>query len=537
MKKTITFLFLTFFTISFSQDLVLIKFNDKPLADTYFSEPTLMLSQKALDRRAKYNIELNIQDVPVETSYINQVVATGVEVIAISKWFNGIFAWATESQVTEVESLSCVSEVESFVQNDNPKTNNVLVDKFVLENQFQNVSYATTDFEYGATEIQVTQLNLDYLHNLGFTGEGITIAVMDGGFPGVDVVEGFRYLRENEQIKGGYNFVDDNDNIYTRSSHGTSVLSTMGGYLENQFVGTAINADYYLYITENTDRELPDEEVHWIAAAEVADSIGVDIINTSLGYNTFNDSRYNYDYSDMNGQVSYISRGAKIAAEKGILVVNSAGNSGNDSWYYITAPADGIGVFTIGAVDSDGNPAHFSSYGPTSDDRIKPDVDALGYGSSVIRPDGSIRSSNGTSFSSPIMAGSMACLLQAFPSTQLGDLKQKVRESANLYDNPTDQMGYGIPDFGEAYEALLLSVSDFTDENHVKVYPNPTSNSVNIQSDKEIKQIELISVEGKRIKKDFYSSQINLNKLPKGIYLLKIQFTDDTFEVKKVVKK
>ncbi len=536
MKSIITLFFLILTTIGFSQDLVLIKFSDKPSSATYFSNPLLMLSQKALDRREKYNIDLNMQDVPVETSYVTQVEALGINPIAVSKWFNGVFAWCTTSQISQAEALSFVSEVESFVQNKNKTSNGVpLPDKFNVPNEIPVGSDGILDFVYGATQTQVTQLNLDYLHNLGFTGEGITIAVMDNGFPGVDTANGFSYIRNNGQIKGGYNFIDNNEEIYGRGTHGTIVLSTIGGYIENQYVGTAIDADFYLFITENTDHELPDEEVNWIAAAERADSIGVDVINTSLGYSEFDDPRYDYTYQDMNGQTTYITRGAQIAAEKGIMVVNSAGNSGNDAWHFITAPADGVDVFTIGAVQSDNTAAGFSSYGPTFDGRIKPDVDALGSNASVIRPSGQIDTSSGTSFSSPIMAGAMACFIQAFPETVPSVMRQKVRESAHLFNNPTTQLGYGIPDFGEAYESMM-SVTDLS-ASAISIYPNPTTGILNIQSEKPVKQIQLISVEGKIVRKYNASNQLNIQELPKGVYVLKIQLENGKTEVQKVIKK
>lgn len=535
MQKYFTFLFLFLCGLLFSQDLVLIKFADKPSADTYFDNPLLMLSQKSLDRRAKYNIELNLQDVPVETSYVVEIENLGIEPIAVSKWFNGVFAWCTETEISQAEALPFVSEVESFVRNDLRYVGRSQVeDKFQMENQSQGLT-GTMDFVYGYTETQVTQLNLQYLHNLGFTGEGVTIAVMDNGFPGVNTQAGFAYLRDNDKIKGGYNFIDKNEDIYSRGTHGTVVLSTMGGYLENQFVGTAIDAEYYLFITENTDHELPDEEVNWIAAAERADSIGVDVLNTSLGYNHFDDPRYNYSYDDMDGQTTFISRGSQFAAERGIMVVNSAGNSGNGSWYYITAPADAEDVFTIGAVQSNNLPAGFSSYGPTSDGRIKPDVAALGVNAAVIRPNGNIENANGTSFSSPIMAGAMACLIQAYPHTQPAELRQKVRESAHLYENPTAQLGYGIPDFGEAFETLM-SVEDLIPIETVKIYPNPSSGIVNIQSEKPIRQLQLISVEGKIVRKYNSSNQINIQDLPKGIYVLKVQLENGKTEIKKLIK-
>lgn len=536
MKSIITSLFLLILGLSFAQDLVLVKFADKPSSQYYYDNPLEMLSQKALDRRVKYNIALNIQDVPVEASYVTQVEALGVEPIAVSKWFNGIFAWLTESQVTQMEALAFVEEVESFVRTDAPRIIVSMGDKFAGEIQDTNGINGIFDFNYGVTGPQVEQLKLDYLHNLGFTGDGITIAVMDNGFPGVNTVGGFSYIRDNGQIKGGFNFIENNENIYARGTHGTVVLSTIGGYIENQYVGTAIDADFYLFITENTDHELPDEEVFWIAAAERADYFGVDVINTSLGYNEFDDSRYNYVYEDMDGQTAFISRGAQIAAEKGIMVVNSAGNSGNSEWHYITAPADGIDVFTIGSVNQYGTPSGFSSYGPTADGRIKPDVDARGTEAAIIRTNGQIDYSNGTSFSSPIMAGAMACFIQAYPNEHPSNVRQIVRQSANMFGNPTNQMGYGIPNFEEAYNSLM-SVVDVSSANSVSVYPNPTSGILNIQSDQNIQNIQLISVEGKIIRNYQAQNQINLSELPKGVYVVKVKLVDGKTEVKKIVKK
>ena len=536
MKCFLSVCFITVFSLCFSQDLVLIKFQDKPSAATYFANPTSMLSQKALDRRAKYEIELNMQDVPVEVSYVSAVEALGIESIAVSKWFNGIFAWLTPQQMTLVQALPFVSNIESFVQDEFNVGNNLpLPDKTIISNPSNEFPSHSLEFNYGYTETQVTQIHLEFLHDLGFTGDGITIAVFDNGFPGVDTQSGFEYLRNNGQIKGGYNFPEKNENIYGSGTHGTVVLSTMGGYIENEFVGTAIDADYYLFITEDNTHEMPDEEIHWISAAEKSDSIGVDVINTSLGYNEFDDSRYNYKYEDMDGQTTFISRGAQIASEKGMMVVVSAGNSGTNSWHYITAPADAEGVLTIGAVDSNDFPAGFSSYGPTSDGRIKPDVSALGSYASVIRPDGTIQYASGTSFSSPIMAGAMACLIQAFPTHQPADLRQKVRESASNFTNPTDQLGYGIPNFSEAYGACL-GVNDF-DLNLVTIYPNPTSEMIYIDARIPVKQVQLISMTGKIVRKYHSNSQININDLPNGIYMLKVQLENGKTEVKKVLKK
>lgn len=528
---------LLIFGLANSQDLVYIKFADKPSADTYFLNPTLMLSQKALDRRIKYDISLDIRDIPVEPIYVSQVEDLGIEPIAVSKWFNGVFAWCTDEQVSQVEALPFVSGVESFVRNTGKiSSGKIQQNKFVETMEEVGQLNGLMDFEYGFTFNQVTQLNLDYLHNLGFTGAGISIAVLDNGFVGVDNIDGFSYIRNNGQIKGGYNFVANNENFYAGGGHGTAVLSTIGGYVEEAFVGTAIDADFYLFITEDNSHELPDEEVHWISAAERADSIGIDVINTSLGYANFDDSRYNYTYEDMDGNTTYISRAANIAGEKGIMVLVSAGNSGANEWHYITAPADAENILTIGAVDENGNPAYFSSFGPAADGRIKPDVDAMGWGATVISTNGTISYSSGTSFSSPIMAGAMACLIQAFPNTHPAELRQSVRASANLFNNPTDQMGYGIPDFGAVYDALM-STHEVIKESFISVFPNPTNDILNIKADKNIEKIQLFNMEGKMMRQLENQNQLNLSGLPQGTYFLKILLENRQTVIKKVIKK
>lgn len=534
MKSRFFLLFIIIFGFGFGQDIVLIQFTDKPSAEIYFDNPTLMLTQKALDRKAKYNIELDLMDVPVEEVYVETVESLGIVPIQVSKWFNGVFAWCTETEIAQLEALDFVEEVKSLVRNEDAGFVAEEMDD-QLDYLFENVQTEDIDFDYGYAATQVEQINLQFLHEQGFTGEGITIAVLDNGFPGVDTADGFAYIRDNGQIKGGYNFTHHNEDIYGHGTHGTVVLSTIAGYIENEYIGTAIDADFYLFITENSAHEMPDEEINWLAAAEMADYLGVDVINTSLGYYEYDDSRYNYTYADMDGQTAYISQAAQIAAEKGMMVVVSAGNSGNKTWHYITTPADAEDVFTIGAVDAYGDPAAFTSFGPTSDGRIKPDVAALGVAAAVIRFDGEIGYSNGTSFSSPIMAGAMACLIQAFPNYHPADLRQKVKESANYYDNPTDQLGHGIPDFEEAYGACL-GVLDF-DKKYVKVYPNPSSGLYTIDAEIPVRQLQVISFTGKIVRKYKATTELDISDLPQGIYILKVQLENGQTEVKKLIKK
>ncbi len=530
MKFPLSFLMLFIAAFGFSQDLHFVAFSNKSEVEYYLENPTEMLSEKALDRREKYDISLDFSDIPVNSSYIDEIKSSGIEIIGISKWLNGIFAWLSAEEIQALENLEFIENISSFVNHPNPTVKQRKVKKINTEKPHKNLS--STDFVY--TNTQIEQINLQALFDEGFTGEGITIAVIDNGFHGVNTDVGFAYLRENNQIKGGYNFVKNNDDLYSEGDHGTKVLSTIGGYIENEFIGTAIGADFYLFITENNAYEMPDEEVNWIMAAEKADSLGVDIINTSLGYYEFDDPRYDYVYDDMDGQTTYISRAAQMASEKGILAVISAGNAANQDWHYISAPSDAKDVFSIGAVDFENNPASFSSFGPTADNRIKPDISALGVEAAVLA-DNSISFANGTSFSSPIIAGAMACLLQAFPENSLENLKQKVRESADLYENPTDQLGHGVPDFNSVYQNLL-SVDYAVISPKVKIFPNPTADFIYLETEEKIENLQLFSFEGKIIKNYNSTNHLSLEGFPSGKYILKFQFANGKSGHQQIIK-
>lgn len=534
MKNYVALFFLLLsFGIS-AQDLVFIQFIDKPEAAYFMENPEEMLSQAALDRRINHQIELDLTDVPVAETYLNQVKNLGITLVGISKWLNGAFARCTEEQIQNIENLPGVAGVFSLVNQPEISGNSSGVDKFLIEEPQPMKLMNQTDFDDEFTNTQIEQINLKPLFEEGFTGQGIKIAVIDNGFTGVDNEEGFAYLRDHNQIKATYNFVTQNEDVYSEGNHGTRVLSTIGGYLENQFIGTAIDADFYLFVSENNQYEMPDEEVNWIMAAEKADSLGVDIINTSLGYTTFDDPRYDYQYEDMDGQTTYISRAAQIAADKGIITVVSAGNEGQKNWHYISAPSDAVRVLSVGAAMTDSLPAGFSSYGPTSDQRMKPDISALGVGAAVFY-NNSINTSNGTSFSSPIIAGAMACLVQAFPQKSPFDLIEKIKATGHLYHQPDNQLGYGIPNFGFAYEELL-SVKQPDFEPEWMIYPNPTDGLLKIQSSTMIKQLQIISFEGKILRKYNTVDELNLEEFPSGIYLLKIQFENGQTGIRRVIK-
>jgi len=407
--------------------------------------------------------------VPVNEDYISQLKAqSGITVLAKSKWFNAIHVRGTQSNINALNSLSFVDYIQFADSNLNTGNRSIAIDlKFQFENQ-------QTTFVYGNAQNQVEMIAAEQLHIDDYTGEGITIAVMDSGFPGVNTIDAFNRLRINGDLLDGYDFVDRTTNIYAyaASSHGTRVLSDMAGYVENQFVGTAPDASYYLFRTEDAASENPVEESYWVEAAERADSLGVDIINTSLGYTTYDNPNYSYSPSDMDGNTAFITQGATIASEKGILVVTSAGNSGANSWQIVGAPADSPLVLSVGAVDSSGEYAFFSSQGSSAQPTQKPDVVAQGYSAYVIDENNAVVQNNGTSFSSPILCGGVACLMQALPNTTPpNDILEFVRQSASQYTTPDDFLGHGIPNLDTARN-LGLSINDVK-LNGVSVYPNP----------------------------------------------------------------
>lgn len=314
------------------------------------------------------------------------------------------------------------------------------------------------------------------------------------------------------------------------------VLSTMATEINGIYIGTAPKATYSLYISEDNDSETPKELLYWIQAAERADSVGVDIINTSLGYNTFDDSRYDYTYEDMNGKTTLISLGAQVAVDKGILVVTSAGNEGSKSWKYITSPADVVDVFTVGANTIYKTAASFSSYGPNAMNDLKPNVSALGSLVPLYSQNGQQTYNNGTSFSSPITAGAMAILLQKFPKIELALLKDKVQKSAHLYSNPTNQLGYGIPDYHKASQELL-ETREIKLNKQLNIYPNPFNNEIVIQSNNKEMSIEIYNVAGQKVLSFYNQEKINTSSLKSGVYLIKIQDKNGNNYIEKIVKK
>lgn len=532
-KLLLTILFLFSLNIVVAQEDAWVYFKDKPSQAVFTAAPLTMLSQRALERRTRYNIALDFKDIPAEASYINQIKnETGITVKAKSKWLNALHIQGTQADISKLLTLNFVSKVEYANKSINPSGKNGKQQKRLQKTDKLD---STIDFNYGNSTNQIQMLNGNVLHQNNFTGEGMQIAIIDAGFPNVDNFAGFKRMRDQNQILGGYDFVNRSENFYTGSYHGMSVLSTIAGYVDNQFIGTAPDAKFYLFISEDAANETPLEESLWVEAAEKADSLGVDVINISLGYTTFDNPNYNYVYADMDGKTTFISRGAEIAFSRGMIVVNSAGNEGNASWHYISAPADAASVLSIGAVNATGVIASFSSYGPTADNRVKPDVCAQGAGVYIINASGAIAISNGTSFSSPVLTGVVACLWQAFPNKTNAEIVQIVKESAHLYANPTAQEGYGIPNFESVF--TLLNNEETEEILEVVAYPNPAITELKFKFPDQVTEMELViyNILGKRIHSETMAKlnpTTDISDLPEGLYLVQLKFDDKIKTIK-----
>ncbi|WP_407405246.1 S8 family peptidase [Chryseobacterium sp.] len=534
MKKLLLFCLFANYSMGYAQsELVFVFFKDKPNKGNFYANPLSELSQKSLDRRSTQGITLNDQDAPIEPSYISTIQNLGFTVTDHSKWLNGVILNLNQAQANIIKSLPFVHSLESFAKN------TTLVLKTQNVNKWENYAKennSTTLFNYGNGTEQIDQINLRPLHLANYTGTGISIAVIDTGFPTVNIGSAFSRLISNNQIKGGYDFVSKSTDIYdpTLNSHGTLVLGAIGGFIQDTFVGSAPDANFYLYRSEDADVEIPEEEIYWIEAAEEADRKGVDIITSSLGYSTFDDARYNYSYAQMNGTTSFIARGSEIASSKGIFVLAATGNSGAQPWHYLLTPADNAQVFTVRAVDDLGNPSNFSSFGPNSSGIIKPDGATRGTSATTVI-NNTITSVSGTSIATPIAAGGIACLMQAFPSLNRNQMKTRLCQTASLYPNTNNQIGYGILNFGNFYNTVLSS-SELVKKETIALFPNPTSSILNIATEKEVVTVEVYDNLGKLLFTEKKQKSIKVEDFPIGTYYLKIQ-TQDNIYYEKFMKK
>ena len=433
-----------------------VRFTDKSKTEYTLDKPQEYLSERALDRRNRQGIEIDSTDLPVCSEYVKIIASEkGVKPLLTSKWNNTLVIETDDSLVCgRLLRHPFVKEVKK-VYIDNPDAHFPRSEdrKKVLKNELHK-----TECIYGVGEAQIRLHNGDSLHAAGYRGQGMHVAIIDAGFYNADVVK----LLKGATVLGTRDFVDPESDIYAEHDHGLKVFSCMAANKEHIMIGTAPEASYWLLRSEDNDTENLVEEDYWAAAIEFADSVGVDVVNSSLGYYNFDDCSDNYCYHDLDGKTSLMSLSAAKAVEKGMLVVVSAGNSGMDSWKKITPPADAFGVIAVGAVDSQGMNTSFSSIGNTYDGRTKPDVMSLGEKVSVAYDDGCLIHCNGTSFSSPIFCGLAACLWQACPRLTVLELIDLIHESGNNAEYPDNINGYGIPDVWKAYK--LTDVGNYAQE-------------------------------------------------------------------------
>ncbi len=470
MKKLITYCIILLAIAAKAQKhtyIYFVAFKDKNNSTFSIKKPQEFLSEKALQRRAKYQIIIEESDLPVNQNYINTICNKRVKFKSASKWLNGILIEITDTDVIrEIAKREFVAATVQVAYYDFLKKpgNEVTEEAPTYSNpvpsgDIQNI--------YGEGFDQIKMLQGIMLHQLNYNGEGVTIGVLDAGFLNANKLPWFARLRQNNQIVVCKDFVDNDSYVFDGNPHGLQVLSCMATGDTGTFIGTAPRAKYLLLRSEDAETEQLVEEINWAVAAEYADSAGVDLITSSLGYNLFDDTKTSHTYAHLDGNTAYVTRAAEMAFSKGIVVVCSAGNEGGNQWRHIGFPADAKHAITVGAVDKNRHIAYFSSQGPTTDGHIKPDVSALGVSATVESPFDDVSHSDGTSFSAPITAGMVACLMQAHPQSTPQQIADAVRASGDRAEIADTIYGMGIPDFYLAH--LMLGDSTFNFKNDLLI--------------------------------------------------------------------
>ena len=519
--------------------LVLLK--DKTGTPFSTDKPEAFLSKRAVERRLKQRIAITQRDLPVNPAYVSQIRQTGAKIWFSSRWINGVLVEASAAQLAAIKALACYKGIEF---------NRSLANARLSAEKQTSDKFGTEALDYGASQNQILMLGVDKMHDQGFHGEGMLVGILDAGFQSSDKNTALNQVFTDKRVLSTFDFVKNEKSVYEDDSHGNNVFSIMASNRSGQLIGPAYGASYVLLRTEDAFTENRVEEANWLFGAEYADSAGVDIINSSLGYNEFDNPADNYTYADMNGRNTLAARAADWAAATGMVVVVSAGNEGNKPWKYIATPGDADSVLTVGAVASNRTLGTFSSIGPSSDGRVKPDVCAQGVSTVLSNPASTTVAGNGTSYSSPLIAGFVAGFWQAFPYLTALQVIDCIRKAGHLYTTPNAQFGYGIPTFEKAAEVArrdypVTSVPVATLPTPVKVYPNPFSQTpVVLVPQRMVGQtveVYLIDATGQvrwQNRPHLSSNQFPLlfsESLPSGLYFLKIA-DGLRVEVVKVIK-
>lgn len=443
-----------------NKNLYFVRFTDKQGSDFSVDQPTAFLSDRALARREKQGIKVTAIDLPVSARYEQKVAKTGAGIWLRSKWLNGVVVVANEPQLKLIRKLNFVDTVFLTAPAQYERSTSTPVVPLLDKPAPVFAKDTVSPTFYGASYANLSKMKGDSLHRLGYRGKDMLVAVFDGGFPMVGYKDFLGY-DDPATIPANWDIVEQDETALDGGSHGSTVLSTMAAHHPFFLIGLAPEARYVLFKTENGRGEHRQEEINYVVALETADSIGVDVINSSLGYTTFGDKSMDYTYEDLNGQTSPASVAADLAFDRGMIIVTSAGNSGGDDWKYVGTPADSKKIFAIGALNDDDSRAYFSSFGPTADGRIKPDVSGPGVSIPAVAINGSgLRGASGTSLSSPLVAALVTCLWQAFPEATNAQVLEAVKMTADQAQKPDNKRGYGLPDFAAAYRYLEGKTSE-----------------------------------------------------------------------------
>ncbi len=473
MKKTLALLcfFITITACSQAQfTRYIVRFKDKGTNPFSLSNPSQYLTQRALDRRTRYNIPIDSADLPITPRYIDSVrLAGAVTILNRSKWLNQVAIQTSDAAaLAKINSFPFVisaSPIAARLQSTDAPVHKKMGESLNIDFPVSTNKPVNADgyYNYGKSNGQVKIHQGDFLHNHGFRGDGMQMAILDAGFFHYLSLPTFDSIRNNNQVLGTWDFVANNSSVDEDYLHGMQCLSTIAANIPGTFVGTAPKTSFYLFRTEDVNSEYPIEEQNLAAGAERSDSLGVDICSISLGYNQFDNAVFNYTYADMNGNTSICARAADIAAKKGMLLVVAAGNEGNNGWHYLITPGDADSVLTVGAVDTTGMVGSFSSYGPSSDGQVKPGVASVGWLAVIANSStGQPSYGNGTSFATPNMAGITTCLWQAFPEISNMGIIDVLEASATRSANPDNRVGYGIPDAKKAF--VMLQERSYTQQ-------------------------------------------------------------------------